>query len=51
MQVGSLVRETMDGNVGIILAWENDGWLVSFPEYGMVFHMLPKLLEVVDERR
>ena len=49
MQVGDLVRETMDGNIGVILAWESDGWLVNFPKYGIVFHMLPKLLEVVDE--
>ena len=49
MQIGSLVRETMDGNNGVILAWENEGWLVSFPKHGMVFHMLPSLLEVVDE--
>ena len=48
MQVGDLVRETMDGNIGVILAWECDGWLVNFPKWGMVFHMLPKLLEVVD---
>ena len=51
MQVGDLVRETMDGNIGVILAWEHDGWLVSFPKHGMVFHMLPKLLEVIDETR
>ncbi len=49
MQVGSLVREAMDGNIGVILAWEHDGRLVSFPKHGMVFHMLPKLLEVVNE--
>ena len=49
MKVGSLVRETMDGNIGVILAWESDGWLVNFPKYGIVFHVLPKLLEVVDE--
>ena len=49
MKVGSLVRETMDGNIGVILAWESDGWLVNFPKYGIVFHMLPKLLEVADE--
>ncbi len=48
MQVGSLVREVMDGNVGIIVAWEVDGWLVNFPKHGMVFHMPPSLLEVVD---
>ena len=48
MQVGSLVREVMDGNVGSIVAGESDGWLVNFPQFGMVFHMLPKLLEVVD---
>ena len=51
MQVGSLVRETMDGNIGVILAWEYDGWLVSFPKHGMVFHMLPKLLEVLSASR
>ena len=51
MQVGDLVRETMDGNIGVILAWESDGWLVNFPKYGIVFHMLPKLLEVVNESR
>ena len=49
MQVGSLVRETMDGNIGSIGAGESDGGLGSFPEYGMVFHMLPSLLEVVGE--
>ena len=48
MQVGSLVRGKMGGNIGIIVAWESDGWLVNFPQFGMVFHMLPKLLEVVD---
>jgi hypothetical protein len=41
----------MDDNIGVILAWENDGWLVNFPKYGMVFHMLPKLLEVISESR
>ena len=51
MQVGSLVRGKMGGNIGVILAWESDGWLVSFPKHGMVFHMLPRLLEVVDESR
>ncbi len=51
MQVGDLVRETMDGNIGVILAWESDGWLVSFPKHGMVFHMLPTPLEVGDESR
>ena len=51
MQVGSLVREIMDGNSGVILAWENDGWLVNFPKHGMVFHMLPRLLEVIDASR
>ena len=51
MKVGSLVRETMDGNIGVILAWERGGWLVSFQKHGMVFHMLPKLLEVDDESR
>ena len=49
MQVGSLVRETMDGNIGVILAWENEGWLVNFPKHGMVFHMPPSLLELVDD--
>ena len=49
MQVGSLVRETMDNNIGVILAWESDGWLVGFPKYGMSFHMLPSLLELVGD--
>lgn len=49
MKVGSLVRETVDNNIGIILAWENDGWLVRFLEYEEIFHMPPSLLEVVDE--
>ena len=48
MQVGSLVRGRMGGSIGVILAWENEGWLVSFPKHGMVFHMPPSLLEVVD---
>ena len=51
MKVGSLVRETLDGAIGVILAWENDGWLVNFPKHGMVFHMLPRLLEVIDASR
>ena len=49
MQVGSLVRGGMGGEIGVILAWENEGWLVSFPKHGMVFHMPPSLLEVIDE--
>jgi hypothetical protein len=49
VKVGSLVRGKMGGNIGVILAWENEGWLVSFPKYGMVFHMPPSLLEVVGE--
>jgi len=49
MKVGSLVRETLfGGDIGVILAWENDGWLVSFPKHGMVFHLLPKRLELVS---
>jgi hypothetical protein len=52
MQVGSLVRETFDGNIGVIIKWHRDGWLVSFPKLdSMVFHMLPSLLELVDESR
>ncbi len=49
MKVGSLVRETVDNNIGIILAWENDGWLVRFLEYDAIFHMPPSLLELVDD--
>ena len=49
MQVGSLVREVMDGNVGIIVAWESDGWLVRFLKYDAIFHMPPSLLELVDD--
>ena len=49
MQVGSLVRETVDNNIGIILAWESDGWLVRFLEYDAIFHMPPSLLELVDD--
>jgi hypothetical protein len=48
MQIGSLVRETIDDNIGIILAWENDGWLVRFLDYDEIFYMPPKLLELVD---
>ena len=48
MKVGSLVRETLDGAIGVILAWKYDGWLVNFPKHGMVFHMLPKRLELVS---
>jgi hypothetical protein len=47
MQVGSLVRETIDGCVGIIMEWSNAGWLVHFPEHDCVFHMKPSLLEMV----
>ena len=49
MKVGSLVRETVDNNIGIILAWESDGWLVQFLEYDAIFHMPPSLLELVDD--
>jgi len=48
---GDLVRETMDGNIGVILAWQSEGWLVSFPKHGVVFHMLPSFLEVLNESR
>ena len=43
------MRETVDNNIGIILAWENDGWLVRFLEYDAIFHMPPSLLELVDD--
>ena len=51
MQVGDLVRETMEGNIGIVVEWASGGWLVNFPKYGMIFHMLPSLLEVVNASR
>ena len=47
MQVGDLVRETVDGYTGIIVDWAQDGWLVHFPEYNCIFHVKPSFLEVV----
>ena len=47
MQIGDLVRETIDGYTGIIVEWSQDGWLVHFPEYNCVFHMKPQFLERV----
>ena len=48
MKVGSLVRETNDGYMGVIVEWAQNGWLVHFPEYDCVFHMEPQLLEAVE---
>ena len=47
MKVGDLVRETIDGYIGVIVEWAQDGWLVHFPEYNCIFHIKSQLLEKV----
>ena len=49
MKAGSLVREIIDGYLGVIFEWSRGGWLVHFPEYDCVFHMEPNLLELLEK--
>ena len=59
--VGDLVREDIapDGenprwnppDLGLIVKWSQDGWLVDFPVYGNIFWMNPDNLELVSESR
>ena len=51
MKVGDLVKETIEGTVGTIVEWSQNGWLVFFPDHNCIFWMEPALLEVVDESR
>ena len=51
MKVGSLVRETIGGYVGVVVDIVQDGWLVHFPEYNCIFHMEMNSLELVDDDR
>lgn len=47
MKVGSLVREIIDGDIGTIVRWAQDGWVVFFPNHECEFHMHPNLLELM----
>jgi len=47
MRVGSLVREIIDGDIGTIVRWAQDGWVVFFPNHECEFHMHPNLLELM----
>ena len=51
MKVGDLVRETIDGTIGTIVEWSEEGWIVFFPDHNCIFHVQPRLLEVVNESR
>ena len=57
--VGDLVREDMEHegerwnppDVGLVIKWSDNGWLVDFPAYGNIFWMNPNNLELVSEAR
>lgn len=61
--VGDLVRENIAAwnshtgerqnppDLGTIMEWSQDGWLVDFPVHGNIFWMNPNNLEVVSESR
>ena len=51
MKVGDLVRETIDGSLGTIVEWAQEGWLVFFPEHSCVFHVKPSFLEAINEEK
>ena len=50
MKVGDLVRETIDGSLGTIVEWSDEGWVVFFPEHSCIFHVKPNFLELVSEK-
>ena len=47
MKVGSLVRETIGGYVGVVVDVAKGGLLVHFPEYNCIFFMETSTLEAV----
>ena len=61
MNVGDLVRENIPPwnshtgerhnppDVGLIVKWQQDGWIVDFPSHGGIFWMSPNNLELVSE--
>ena len=51
MQVGDLVREKVDGSIGTIVEWSQEGWIVFFAEHSCIFHVKPSFLEVINEDR
>ena len=46
-----MVQETIDGAIGTIVDWSQEGWVVFFPDHNCIFHVKPSLLEVIDEGR
>jgi hypothetical protein len=40
MKPGSLVREIIDGDIGTITKWSQDGWVVFFPNHNMHTNLL-----------
>ena len=51
MKVGDLVRENIDGSIGTIIEWSQEGWIVFFAEHNCLFHVKHDFLEVVSESR
>ena len=51
MKVGDLVRESVDGSIGTIVEWSQEGWIVFFAEHNCVFHVSPRFLEIINESR
>jgi len=49
MKIGDMVRETIDGTIGTIVEWSQEGWIVFFPDHNCIFHVKPCLLETIDE--
>ena len=47
MKPGSLVREIIDGDIGTITKWSQDGWVVFFPNHNCEFHMHTNLLDLI----
>lgn len=48
IRIGSIVRETMSGTVGIVTGSHHSGWIVCFNGYDGGFHMEPQLLEEIE---
>ena len=50
MKVGDLVRETIDGSLGTIVEWADEGWVVFFPDHNCIFHVKTSFLELISEK-
>ena len=48
---GWLPSESVDGSIGTIVEWAQEGWLVFFAEHNCVFHVRPRFLELISESR